>query len=144
MKVIHAIPILFLMIGLHSPQALGEDPALVVHKNNPVSNLNLEEVRKIFLGKKSFWDNGESIEVFLQENGETHQKFVSNTLRKSPRQFTMYWKHVLFSGAGIPPRDVANDHEMLEVIGTNKNAIGYISDKFIDDRIKSVTIIREE
>jgi ABC-type phosphate transport system substrate-binding protein len=144
MRVIRVIPILLWMTVVALNPALAEEPALVVNKNNPVSGLHLKEVRKIFLGKKSFWDNGESIDVFLQEKNEVHEIFVSKTLRKSPRQFTMYWKHILFSGAGIPPRKVVNNHEMLETIGSNTNAIGYISNEFINERIKSVVIMREE
>lgn len=144
MTLMRAIPILFLLIFFTFNLILAEDSILVVHRNNQVFNLPLEEVRKIFLGKKSFWDNGESIDVFLQEKGEVHEDFVSDILRKSPRQFTMYWKHILFSGAGIPPREVANDQEMLEVIGTNTNAIGYIDADLINERVKAVAIIREE
>ncbi|MDD2558569.1 MAG: hypothetical protein RBR43_06875 [Desulfuromonadaceae bacterium] len=142
MEILRGISILFLLtLPILS---LAGEPTLVVHKSNPVTSLNLTEARNIFLGKKVFWNNGDSIEVFLQDKGEIHKTFALKTLGKSPRQLTMYWKRVLFSGEGIPPRKAANDHEMLELVAGNAKAIGYIDHEFIDNRIKAVAIIREE
>ena len=144
MTLLRAISILLLIFFSTFNPLRADEVVLVVHKQNPVSSLKLEEIRKIFLGKKSFWGNGESIDVFLQGKSEIHASFVSKNLRKSPRQFDMYWKHILFSGAGIPPREVASNNEMLKAIGSNTNAIGYISNDFINEQIKSVVIMREE
>lgn len=142
MTVIRIISILLLL--LWSGQALAGEAVLVVHRDNPVSSLEIAEVRGIFLGKKVFWDDGNGIEVLLQKSGETHQSFSQNTLGKSPRQLSMYWKRILFSGEGIPPREVDGDGEMLETIAANIKAIGYIDNHVKDDRVKPVSIIREE
>ena len=142
MTVIRIISILLLL--LWSSWALAGEADLVVHRDNPVSSLTLSEVRGIFLGKKVFWDDGNGIEVLLQKTGETHQSFSQNTLGKSPRQLSMYWKRILFSGEGIPPREVSDDKEMLEMIAANIKAIGYVAGSVKDDRVKPVSIIREE
>ena len=133
-----------LLLLLWSGPALAGETVLVVHRDNPVSSLELAEVRSIFLGKKVFWDDGNAIEVLLQESGETHRNFSQNILGKSPRQLSMYWKRVLFSGEGLPPREVTGDEEMLETIAANTKAIGYIDNSVNDNRVKSVSIIREE
>lgn len=142
MAFIRFIPILLLM--LLPSLGLAEGSILVVHKDNPANRLTLAEVRGIFLGRKVFWENGESIEVLLQKTGETHQDFSQNTLGKSPRQLSMYWKRILFSGEGIPPREIDGDARMLEQIAANSKAIGYVDSGIKDDRVKPVAIIREE
>lgn len=141
---IRIISILLLLMLPWSGPALAGEAVLVVHRDNPISSLELTEVRSIFLGKKVFWDDGNAIEVLLQESGETHQNFSQNILGKSPRQLSMYWKRVLFSGEGLPPREVTGDEEMLETIAANTKAIGYIDNSVNDNRVKSVSIIREE
>lgn len=141
---IRIISILLLLMLLWSGPALAGEAVLVVHRDNPISSLELTEVRSIFLGKKVFWDDGNAIEVLLQESGETHRNFSQNILGKSPRQLSMYWKRVLFSGEGLPPREVTGDEEMLETIAANAKAIGYIDSSVNDNRVKSVSIIREE
>lgn len=133
-----------LLLLLWSGPALAGEAVLVVHRDNPILSLELTEVRSIFLGKKVFWDDGNAIEVLLQESGETHRNFSQNILGKSPRQLSMYWKRVLFSGEGLPPREVTGDEEMLETIAANTKAIGYIDNSVNDNRVKSVSIIREE
>lgn len=133
-----------LLLLLWSGPALAGEAVLVVHRDNPISSLELTEVRSIFLGKKVFWDDGNAIEVLLQESGETHRNFSQNILGKSPRQLSMYWKRILFSGEGLPPREVTGDEEMLETIAANTKAIGYIDNSVNDNRVKSVSIIREE
>ena len=142
MTVIRIISILLLLLS--SSGALAGEAVLVVHRDNPVSSLTLSEVRGIFLGKKVFWEDGNGIEVLLQKTGETHHSFSQNTLGKSPRQLSMYWKRILFSGEGIPPREVAGDEEMLEMIAANIKAIGYVAGSVKDNRVKPVSIIREE
>lgn len=141
---IRIISILLLLMLPWSGPALAGEAVLVVHRDNPISSLELTEVRSIFLGKKVFWDDGNAIEVLLQESGETHRNFSQNILGKSPRQLSMYWKRVLFSGEGLPPREVTGDEEMLETIAANTKAIGYIDNSVNDNRVKSVSIIREE
>lgn len=133
-----------LLLLLWSGSARAGEAVLVVHRDNPVSSLEIAEVRGIFLGKKVFWDDGNGIEVLLQKSGETHQSFSQNTLGKSPRQLSMYWKRILFSGEGIPPREVPGDKEMLELIAANVKAIGYIDSSSKDDRVKTISILREE
>ena len=142
MTVSRIISILLLL--LWSGPALAGEAVLVVHRDNPVSSLEIAEVRAIFLGKKVFWDDGNGIEVLLQKSGETHQSFSQKTLGKSPRQLSMYWKRILFSGEGIPPREVNGDGEMLETIAANIKGIGYIDSSVKDNRVKPVSIIRED
>lgn len=142
MTVVRIISILLIL--LWASWAMAEEAVLVVHRDNPVSSLELAEVRAIFLGKKVFWEDGNRIEVLLQKSGETHQRFSQNTLGKSPRQLSIYWKRILFSGEGIPPREVAGDGELLDIIAANAKAIGYIDAVVQDSRVKPVSIIREE
>ena len=142
MTVVRIISILLFL--LWSGSALAGEAVLVVHRDNPVSSLKLAEIRGIFLGKKVFWDDGDRIEVLLQKTGETHRNFSQNILGKSPRQLSMYWKRILFSGEGVPPREVPGDEQMMESIAANARAIGYIDGSVTDNRVKPITVIREE
>lgn len=65
--------------------------------------MDRSEIKKIFLGKKNFWPDGQGIVVVLQAGGEVHGSFVYEILNKSPRQLTLYWKQKLFQGQVFPP-----------------------------------------
>lgn len=121
--------------------AWGKDYILIVNKSNPIHSLEKSIVKKIFLGKKSFWDNGHRIEVFLQPDSELHQTFISEIVKKTQRQFKMYWRRELYSGTGLPPQKRDSDQAIKAEIANNPQAIGYIGADSIDDTVKWVRIV---
>lgn len=116
------------------------DFAVVVNKENPVATLDRDEVKKIFLGRKTFWPNGQSIDLVLQADGEVHQDFVRAILHKSPRQFEMYWKLALFSGTGIPPKQQPGDQAVKAAVAANPKMIGYIDIRQLDATVKKIEL----
>jgi len=120
--------------------ALAADYVLVVNKENPVDVLDRDTVRKIFLGKRSFWSDGHRIDVFLQPENELHEAFTKEVLHRSTRQFKMYWRRELYSGTGLPPEKLDDDTKIKQEIALNPRAIGYIAADNLDDSIKRVRI----
>ncbi len=132
--------LLLILILMLPASVSAADFAIIVNRDNPLESLEISEVKKIFLGKKNFWANGDSIDVLLQEEGETHQSFVQNVLDKSPRQFQMYWKRELFSGTGIPPRRHPDDQSVKASVVADPGAIGYIDTRWLDTSIKQLRL----
>lgn len=130
----------FLFVSL-AHVAWAKDYILIVNKNNPVHTLKRSLVKKIFLGKKSFWDNGHRIEVFLHSDSDLHNAFISEVVKKTPRQFKMYWRRELYSGTGLPPQRRDNDQAIKAEIAANPKAISYINATSIDATVKRVRII---
>jgi ABC-type phosphate transport system substrate-binding protein len=131
--------LLFLLVLLPTAVAAA-DFVVVVNRDNPVDSLDRDEVKKIFLGRKTFWDDGAGIDVILQEEGEVHQNFVLEIVHKSPRQFEMYWKMALFSGTGIPPKQRPDSRGVKAAVAANPKMIGYIDSRQLDDTVKEVRL----
>lgn len=137
--------LLLLVLFLSLPSSLlAADYILIVNKNNPIDSLEQESVKKIFLGKKNFWDDGHKVEVFLQEKNDIHKEFVEDILKRSVRQFKMYWRRELYSGTGLPPQELSDDNAIKETIASNSRAIGYISANSLDDSVKHVKIVTSQ
>ena len=132
--------ILLALLTLLPTAVAASDFAVVVNRENPVDSLEREEVKKIFLGRKTFWSDGEGIDVILQEEGEVHQSFVLDIVHKSPRQFQMYWKMALFSGTGIPPKQQPDSQAVKAAVAANPKMIGYIDVRQLDDTVKRVQL----
>ncbi|MBU0965542.1 MAG: substrate-binding domain-containing protein [Proteobacteria bacterium] len=132
--------VLICLLVLLPTAVAAADFAVVVNKENPVEILDRDEVKKIFLGRKTFWPNGQGIDVVLQEEGEVHQSFVLEILHKSPRQFQMYWKLALFSGTGIPPKQQSDDQAVKAAVSADPKMIGYIDIRQLDDTIKKILL----
>ncbi len=129
-----------LLLLLDHAKVEAADFVVVVNKDNPVESLDRSVVKHIFLGKKTFWDDGQHIDVFLQPDSDLHTSFALEILHKSPNQLLMHWKHILFSGTGIPPRHYPDNNSMKEAIAVNPQAIGYIDAQQLDSTIKKIPL----
>lgn len=113
---------------------------IVVNGGNPVTQLTKSEAKNIFLGRKTTWANGRTIEVVVLDGGPAHKAFCADVINKTPSQFSTFWKTALFTGTGTLPKSVVSDAEMVRFVKSNPLAIGYISSGTAPDGVKTVTI----
>lgn len=136
--------ILLLLLLTITPSLVAADEfVVVVNKDNPVTTLSPSIIKKIFLGKKTFWSNGHRIDIYLQKDNELHRSFTKLALNKSARQFKMYWRRELYSGTGLPPQQLPDDQTIKAAIISNPSAISYIHRSNLDDRIKEIRILED-
>lgn len=133
--------ILLLLLLVVPVLAAADEIAVIVNKNNPVTTLSQSIIKKIFLGKKTFWSDGHRIDVYLQNENQLHRAFTKSTLNKSARQFKMYWRRELYSGTGLPPQQLPDDQSVKAAISSNPSAIGYINSRNLDDNVKEIRIL---
>jgi ABC-type phosphate transport system substrate-binding protein len=117
------------------------DFAIVVNSENQTDNLALEEVKKIFLGKKINWDTGGKIKIAALKEGDLHKEFLQEILKMNPVQFSLVWKKKLFTGKNTQLRLFKDDLEIREFVKSEVNAIGYIAVEHIDDSVKKVSVV---
>lgn len=125
---------------IFSSTALAADYILVVNKANAVSTMSQKDAKKIFLGKKSSWSNGERVILYSQKNPDLTRSFTEGVVKKSPQQFMVFWKKALFTGTGKPPVEVTDDNQMKQSIAGDMRGIGYISASALDDTVKKLII----
>lgn len=138
MKLLKSFIVLSLLLILFPVRTEAADFVLVVNNKNPVESMNRSDVKKIFLGKKTFWPDGQGIDVLLQVEGDIHRSFVFDILNKSPRQLALYWKQALFSGTGVPPKQLPDSRSVKEAVALNPQAIGYVDILQLDESVRQV------
>ncbi len=112
--------------------------AVIVHPSN-ASNLGQAEISRIFLGKmKSYPGGGPAVPINLAEGSGPRGEFEKAVLKKSASQIKAYWSKLVFTGKGTPPKEVANDAEVINLIKSNPNLIGYVSDTAVTGDVKVV------
>ena len=146
MKKQRYILLLILALQLTAPAgfAAEEQFVVVVNKDNPVNSLKQSAIKKIFLGRQAFWDDGHKIDVFLLTEKPLQKDFITKMVNKSLRQFKMYWRRELYSGTGVPPHHFDNSQSLKAEVVANSRAIGYINAKELDNSIKPVVIIFDD
>ena len=95
-------------------------------------------IRRVFLGKvKSFPDGGTIVPVALRKGSPGTQKFNEQVLNLSESQVGAYWAKKIFTGKGTPPKELASDEEVIKLVASNPNLVGYIEGSG-DESVKKV------
>ncbi len=116
------------------------DVIIISNKKGPPDSLTASEIREIIHGKMKKWDNGQKILFVTMVRSDVHKEFIRKFTRKSAAEFKNYWKKMLFTGRGIPPKSFKSEKQVIEYVAKNKGAIGYISSVPGTDEIKIISI----
>jgi phosphate transport system substrate-binding protein len=105
--------------------------AIIVHPTNPLTNLSIPQIRRIFEGKLTNWrDLGlppREIDVINREEGSgTREAF----------------EHLVMGKKEVSPAAMVQDSNgsVREIVAGDPNSIGYISAGLVDNRVKALTI----
>lgn len=113
---------------------------LVVHPSNDAS-IDAKTAQRIFLGKENKFSNGkEAIPINQAPESPVRASFDTETLGRSSTQVAAYWSKLVFTGKGIPPKEVPNDAEVISVIASNQDAIGYVDSSSVTSAVKAITL----
>ncbi|MGJ8679320.1 phosphate ABC transporter substrate-binding protein [Paraglaciecola sp.] len=113
---------------------------VVVHPSNDAA-LDKKSVQRIFLGKSNKFSGGkEAIPINQVPSSSTRNSFDSDTLGRSSSQVSAYWSKLVFTGKGIPPKEVDNDAAVISVIADNQNAIGYVDSAAVTGAVKAIPL----
>jgi ABC-type phosphate transport system substrate-binding protein len=126
-----------ILLSVASAQALAG--VVIVHPSN-ADAVDKKVVENIFLGKtKTFPGGAQAVPVNMEESQGLRGEFDNKVLGKSSSQLKSYWSQKVFTGKGTPPKEVASIDEMIKLVASNPNIIGYIDSSQANDSVKVVT-----
>lgn len=127
-----------LFLGMGSAGAAG-DVVAVVSSNSQVIALSQSQITDIFLGKSSTFPNGrQATPIDLLEGAPTRDEFYAKVAGKSPAQIKAHWSKIIFTGRGLPPKEVSNALAVKRQLSENLNAISYIDDSMVDASVRVI------
>ena len=91
--------------------------AVVVSPKNPLSNLSLGELRKIFSGEKRSWPDGTRVKLFARAPGTLERKALLKLLGKSETEYKQYWSAKVYQG------EADSEPMVLPSVGMQKEAL---------------------
>ena len=103
----------------------------IVHPGNPVTNLTLEQLRKIYEGRITSWGDVGGI-----------QNNILVVSRDQSSGTADVWKRVVMESTDIRKdhQDKTSNSEVLAYVAKHPNAIGYISLGYVNNEIKALSI----
>lgn len=112
--------------------------AVIVHPSNS-SSIENKQISRIFLGKmKSFPGGGQVLPINQSEGSAARSIFEKTVLKKSASQMKAYWSKLVFTGKGTPPKEVDNDAQVIDLVKSNPNLIGYIDESAVTPDVKVI------
>ena len=104
--------------------------AIIVHPDNPVSDLSIEQIAKLYTGEITNWKDvgGSDAEVVLigrEAASGTRDGFESITGTKDACKYQ---------------NELTSTGEVIAAVASNPNAIGYASLSAVDETVKAITV----
>lgn len=122
--------------------AIGSPIAIVVHKDVPIDNLSLAELRSIFLADRQFWENRTRITLLVRAPKSDERSFVLERIyQMSEAQFRQYWIAKMFR-AEVPrgPKIVLSTGMALDLVVAIPGSISFTRADTVTDDVKVIRI----
>ncbi|PYU75449.1 MAG: hypothetical protein DMG49_03025 [Acidobacteria bacterium] len=129
--------------SLPKPQIASEQNlAVVVNLSNPVQNLSMPELRRIFLGERSHWPNGRRITLVMMETGQPERDVVLRDIcQMNETDFNNHFLHGVFTGeVFVSPKTLATPVGVRKFVFNVPGAIGYLRVSDLDSTVKALRI----
>lgn len=134
----HEWVILSLLIALLFSPLVKAKTVIIVHPSNE-STIDNKIVQRIFLGKEKAYSNGrEVLPINQASESPARVSFDKTILNRSTAQLTAYWSRLVFTGNGIPPKEVLDDSAVIAIVSSNIDAIGYINANSASKDVKTI------
>ncbi|MDD1605463.1 MAG: hypothetical protein LUP96_02005 [Methylococcaceae bacterium] len=111
---------------------------VVIGNLNGIESLSFTQVEKIFMGRSYALPNGQVANPVDQSTLRT--EFYEKLTSKPIEQINAYWAQIVFKGLNFLPL-LSDDKEVLTIINSNKNTIGYIDKKNVNNRVRVLLIL---
>ncbi|ERP85362.1 hypothetical protein Q670_06665 [Alcanivorax sp. P2S70] len=111
---------------------------VVVSKNSDLGGLTRNEVRQIFNGQLNRVGEISVKPLDLPVAASQREVFYQQVMGKSVEQMKSYWARMIFTGRGMPPREVSSDREMTLLVGSDRKFIGYMDEADVTSDLKVV------
>lgn len=132
--------LLFLLFPAAPSAADSEKFALVGNKDVP-DTLDKEDVKQIFLGKRTFWDQDRQITFVIFSKEGIFNAFLKVYIGKTMDQYKNYWKKQVFTGKGRMPKAFEQSSDLSAYIAETSGAIGFLPEDDVNPEIvKLITI----
>ena len=124
-----AAPTAILVAGCFRPVDAAGDPIVVIVNNaNPVDNLSLGELKKLFLSDRSRWDTGKSVAPVMPGPGAPERTaFLKIVCGMSDDDMGKYFMQAAFTGkSATPPKEVGTPSALKAFVASSAGAIGFV------------------
>jgi ABC-type phosphate transport system substrate-binding protein len=121
-----------------SPAAPGA-VAVVTHRDSPLSAVDIEQLRRLYLGQVQTLPNRTKVQLIESPGART--AFYRSVLGMTPDRLRRHWIGLVFQGEGAtPPTEIAPVEDLLKFVAANRGAIAFVDAALVDQSVKVLTV----
>jgi len=119
-----------------------EPLAIVVNRSNPMSEISLADLRKLYRGQRSRWSNGRRVTLVMRDPGTPEREAILQTLYGVDEdEYRRVFLRAVFTGeANGAPRVLASPNGVLRFVFNVPGAIGYVRASEVDASVKTLRV----
>jgi ABC-type phosphate transport system substrate-binding protein len=123
------------------PAAAQGDFAVVVHPDNPITNLSRADLRKLLNGEKHSWPGGAAVKIIVRAQGCRERAVLLKFLNQSESEYKQYWTaQVLRGDADAEPFVSPSLGMVLEAVRVLPGAISLVSVRDLKPGVKVIKV----
>jgi ABC-type phosphate transport system substrate-binding protein len=133
-----------LIVSVDPVEAAGDPIVVIVNGSNPVENLSMGELRKLFLSDRGQWDTGRPVSpVMLTAGAPERTRFLKVVYNMNDSDFSRYFLQAAFAGKfPTPPKEVGSARDVRRIVGNSPGAIGFVrSSDFHSDSNSVIKVV---
>ena len=128
-------------LTLAAVPALAEPVAVVVNRENPKSSLTTEELRSIYLGKRTEWPDGTRTQPIDQvPSAPGREVFLGAVMGMSKAHFAEHWVDQQVRGAGSAPKVAASAAAAVKLVAKVRGAVAFVPVSQVTPAVKVVFV----
>ena len=117
---------MFLVLCTSPAQTRAAGYVVIAHPNLAGTEISGNDMRGIFLGAITRV-GGRPVQPVVARSGDVHKQFVADCLGKTESGLQNYFRTLVFTGKGSPPKSFATAVEIIDYVSHTEGAIGYVS-----------------
>jgi hypothetical protein len=104
---------------------------IVVIVNPAAAPISKEQIADLYLGRSDAW-----IPIDQAAGSEIYVEFYKKVTGRDSAQIKAIWSRILFTGRGVPPKQLRDSAAVKKAVAANPNAVGYIEKSAVDASVK--------
>jgi ABC-type phosphate transport system substrate-binding protein len=139
MRCLRLVSLFGCLLGASLPAMAASGIVIIAHRDSPLQALTPREVSDLYLGRMRSLPADASSLLALYDHPSDHAlraRFFHELNGMTLKQLNAYWARLRFSGAVLPPDTLPNSRAVVEAVGKNRVAIGYVDASAVDNSVK--------
>jgi len=122
--------------------ARGNDIAVVVNPDTPVTDLSLADVRKVLLGERQYWNSKLPVVLLIRAPVARERDVVLRVIyQMSESEFKQFWVAKIFRAeAASPPKIVYSNDMQYELVTAIPGAIAFVDARNVRPGLKVLRV----